>query len=371
MNFDLLRDYLDTMKFTPYSETYVMQDHKVLFHHLAGYDDPEAGIPVKENGFYHIFSCTKVLTVTAALRLFERGAFLMTDPVSAYLPTFADVQVRDPKTGELRAPASPITMQHLFGMSGGLSYVLSWPGLEAEKEKAGHPLTTTEVISTLPTYPLAFDPGTSFRYSLSHDVLGAVIEVITGRRFGDYLREEILLPLGMTETGFSVPAGCEDRIVTPYTVNEETGAYTKAPFQCRYQTLSEDYESGGAGIISTPGDYRLLADALACGGVGATGARILSPATIDMMRTPLHDHTIFDYLQNSGYRYGYGVRTMADPRLGNSPIGEFGWDGACGCYILSDPKNRLSMYVARYVSPQYNFYHSPRLRNILYACLEA
>ena len=77
----------------------------------------------------------------------------------------------------------------------------------------------------------------------------------------------------------------------------------------------------------------------------------------------------FEYLVNGGYRYGLGVRTMSHPHLGNSPLGEIGWDGACGCYILSDPKNHLSMYVARYVTPQYNFYHSPRLRNILYACI--
>ena len=369
MNFDILRDYLDTMKFTPYSETYVMKDHEVIFHHRAGYDDPETGARCKPNGFYHIFSCSKVLTCTAALQLWERGAYLLTDPVSAYLPAYADVQVKDAATGELRAPKRPMRIIDLFCMASGLQYVLTWPALEELKAEKGEHLSTVEVMSCLAKRPLAFDPGERFQYSLSHDVLGALIEVISGKRFGDYLRDEILLPLGMNETGFKVPEGCEDRIVTPYSVNEETGAFSKAPFECRYQTLSLDYESGGAGIISTPADYILLADALACGGTGKSGARILSPSTIDMMRTPIYDLN-FDYLVNGGYKYGLGVRTMSVPHLGNSPLGEFGWDGACGCYILSDPKNRLSMYVSRYVTPQYNFYHSPRLRTIHYACMD-
>lgn len=369
MNFDLLRDYLDTMKHTPYSETYVMKDHEVVFHHRAGFDDPKTGARCKPNGFYHIYSCSKVLTCTATLHLWERGAYLLTDPVSAYLPEYTNVQVKDPESGELRAPKQPMRIIDLFTMSSGLQYRLTWPKLEELKKQKGDNLTTVEVMSSLADTPLSFDPGERFQYSLSHDVLGALIEVISGKRFGDYLREEILLPLGMNETGFTVPEGCESRKVTPYKVDEETGEYTEAPFCCRYQELSANYESGGAGIISTPADYILLADALACGGIGKTGARILSPSTIDMMRTPLYDLN-FDYLHNAGYRYGLGVRTMAVPHLGNSPLGEFGWDGACGCYMLSDPKNRLSMYVARYVTPQLNYYHSPRLRNILYACMD-
>ena len=368
MDFTLLRDYLDHQKWTPYSETYVMQDHKVVFHHLAGFDDPETGARVKPNGFYHIYSCTKVLTVTAAMQLFERGELLMTDHVSAYLPEYADVCVRDPATGELRPPKRPMRLSDLFGMTSGLGYLSTWPALEELKKKTNGAAPTVLAMRSLATMPLYFDPGEKFQYSLSHDVLAAVVEVISGRRFGDYLREEILLPLGMTETGFSVPEGQEHRCVTPYKVDPETSQYTKMPFECHYQ-LGTEYESGGAGIITTPKDYILFADMLASGGTGASGARILSPATIDMMRTPLHSYPIFDYLENNGYRYGYGVRTMADPRLGNSPIGEFGWDGACGCYILADPKNKLSLYSARYVSPQHNFYHSPRLRNILYACL--
>lgn len=369
MNFDLLRDYLDTMKHTPYSETYVMQDHEVLFHHRTGLDDIETGARCKPNGFYYIFSCSKVLTCTAALHLWERGAYLLTDPVSEYLPAFADIQVKDPVTGELRPPKRPMQIIDLFTMSSGLQYMLSWPALEEAKREKSADLSTVEVINTLAKQPLSFDPGERFQYSLSHDVLGALIEVISGKRFGDYLRDEILLPLGMAETGFRLPAGCEDRKVTPYEVDVETGAFKKAPFYCRYAGLSTEYESGGAGLLSTPADYILLADALACGGTGKSGARILSPSTVDMMRTPLYDLN-FDYLVNGGYRYGLGVRTMAIPHLGNSPLGEFGWDGACGCYILSDPKNRLSMYVARYVSPQLNYYHSPRLRNVLYACLD-
>ena len=368
MDFTLLREFLDTQWKTPFSETYVMKDHEVIFHHLAGYDNPETGARVKENGFYHIYSCTKVLTAVAAMRLFERGKFLMHTPVSEFLPEYAELTVRDPVTREIRPANTVMTIGHLFTMTSGLRYMSTWPAFEELKKETSGAMPTVATMRSLAKDPLSFDPGTSFQYSLSHDVLGAIVEVISGRSFGDYLREEILLPLGMTETGFSVPAGQEHRRVSPYTVNEETGAYTPRPFSCGYQ-LGTEFESGGAGLITTPKDYRLLADALAMGGVGKSGARILSPATIDMLRTPVVNYPIFDYLMKAGYRYGYGVRTMADPALGNSPIGEFGWDGACGCIILSDPKNGISMFHARYVSSPHNDYHTPRLRNVLYSCL--
>lgn len=368
MDFTLLRDYLDTQKGVPYSETYVMQDHKVLFHHLTGLDDLDTGARIKPNGFYHIYSCSKVMTVTAALQLFERGKILPNDPVSRFLPEYADIRVRDAVTGEIRPAVRPMLIRDLFGMTSGLSYARSWPALEEMKARTGGCAPTVEAMRSLATMPLSFDPGDKFQYSLSHDVLAAVVEVVDGRHFGDYLRDEILLPLGMNETGFSVPEGQEARCVTPYKYDAETDTFAKMPFECAFQ-LGKDYESGGAGIITTPNDYRLFADALACGGTGSSGARILSPATIDMMRTQLHHHHIFDYLEAAGYGYGYGVRTMVNPALGNSPLGEFGWDGACGCLILSDPKNRLSMFHARYVSPPRNDTHTPCLRNILYSCL--
>ncbi len=367
MNFDILREYLDTQRGTPYSETYVMQDHEVLFHHTAGFDDPATGRRCKPNGFYHIFSCTKVMTVTAGMRLFERAKFLMDTPVSEFLPEFASLSVKAPG-GEIRPAEKVMTMGHLFTMTSGLDYSLTWPALEELKERLGGRAPTVDAVRTLASRPLSFDPGTRFQYSLSHDVLAAVVEVITGKRYGDYLRDEILLPLGMTETGFSVPKGQEHRCVTPYHYDAEANTYSARPFACAY-SLAPDYESGGAGLITTPRDYALFADALASGGTGKTGAKILSPATIDMMRTPMTELSSLDYFEKAGYRYGYGVRTMAYPERGNSPIGEFGWNGACGCFILADPKNRLSMFHARFVEDPHNEYHSPRLRNVLYACL--
>ncbi len=367
MNFDILREYLDTQSGTPYSETYVMRDHEVVFHHIAGQDNPNLGTRCKKNGFYHIFSCTKVMTATAGMRLFERGKFLMTTPVSEFLPEFSELTVRAPGGGTRPAEAV-MTMGHLFTMTSGLMYPFSWPALEELKAKLGGRAPTVAAMRTLASHPLLFEPGTRFEYGLSHDVLGAVIEVISGKSLGDYLRDEILLPLGMTETGFSVPKGEEHRCVTPMHYDAETGTYSERPFTCAYR-LAPDYESGGAGLITTPRDYALFADALASGGVGKTGARILSPATIDMMRTPMAELSSIPYFEEAGYRYGYGVRTMAYPERGNSPIGEFGWNGACGCFILADPKNKLSMFQARFIENPDNAYHSPRLRNVLYGCL--
>ncbi len=367
MNFEKLCYFLDHEGNTPYSETYVMQDHKTIFHYRTGYDDPVAGARCKPNGFYHIYSCTKPLTVTAAMQLFERGDFVMATPVSEFLPEYAELTVRDAESGELRRAARPLTMGHLFTMTSGLTYDLAIEGKDELVASLGEASPTVPLMRLLAKRPLLFDPGTRFQYGLSHDVLGAVIEVITGQRLGDYLKSEILAPLGMHETGFTLPSGGEARCVTPLEYHAADKTYKVLPFQNRF-ALTKGYESGGAGIISTPNDYRLLADALASGGVGASGERILSPAAIAMLHQPCVA-TDVPYLNQNGYLYGYGVRTMQNPALGLSPVGEFGWDGACGCVFLADTKNRLSLFHARYCSPAQNDLVTPRIRNALYSCL--
>lgn len=202
---------------------------------------------------------------------------------------------------------------------------------------------------------------------------GALAEVASGQSFGDYLKTHIFDPLGMDATGFALTDAVRSRMMTQYRRDPDTGTVSAMPAENPY-ILSPKYESGGAGLISTVDDYVKFAAALTNGGQAADGTRILSSAAVNLMRTNRLDEVRlkdFNWPQLAGYGYGLGVRTLIAPTRGGSlsPVGEFGWDGAAGCYVLTDPENRLTLFYAQQMLPSMCEYTHPRLRNLLYGCL--
>lgn len=220
---------------------------------------------------------------------------------------------------------------------------------------------------------LSFEPGTHWQYSLCHDVLGGLIEVVSGKNFGDYLKESIFEPVGMKDTSFTFNQEVEKRMASQYIYQDESGRYEQISKHNCFR-IGTDYESGGAGLISCTEDYGLFVNALCNDGVTASGERIISRATIDLMRlnhlceTALPD---FNWAHLTGYGYGLGVRTMIDRAKGGSlsPVGEFGWDGAAGSYALIDVDNRLGVFYMQHMKNGKHPYIHPRLRNIVYQCL--
>lgn len=242
-------------------------------------------------------------------------------------------------------------VRHLFTMSAGLDYNLNSNAILDTIENNPNS-GTLEIVNSLPQNPLAFEPGEKFKYSLCHDVLAAVVETVSGVRFSEYLEKNIFLPLGMTDTGFTFSENKKDRLAALYRCYER-GKYESIPQNNMFQ-LTENYESGGAGLYSTVDDYILFADAMANEGVGLSGNRILKRETIDLMRTEqLSNYSVdskFTCAAGPGYGYGLGVRTLIDKSEGQrSSIGEFGWDGAAGSYVMIDPTNKLSIFFAMHV----------------------
>ena len=314
---------------------------------------------------------------TAALQLYEKGAFLLTDPLYEYLPEYRNMQVAfkdENGQAQLRDSQRPILVRDLFTMGTGLPAERRSKAVVDVIQKTDGAAPTLEVAKAMAKQPLLFDPGAGYCYGVSHDVLGGLIVAVSGKTLSEYFKDHIFEPLDMTRTEYLHGDGTNRGVMAQYRRDLATKDVNRIP--CIHQSdLGREYESGGSGWISCVEDYAKFNDALACGGVGATGERILSPATIDLMRTNQLSVTQMQAFNESigwhGYGYGLGVRTHMEPVVSgsNSPVGEFGWSGWAGAFTLVDPQNRLSLFYASHVTDNIDGYIHPRLRNILYSCL--
>ncbi len=394
MDFSKLTDYLNHMVDevnTPSVDCIVYKDHEMIYRHMAGKSDIEADRDVSGDEIYIIFSMTKMLTCTSALQLYEKGKYIMSDPVSKYLPEFAkmritsdelDVQAsakiasgkemgQNVKNTDSGYAKNQITIRDLFTMSAGLDYDLNAEGIKAALAEGK--TSTRDLVGAMSKTILGFEPGTRYRYSLCHDVLGALVEVWSGKRLGEYMEENIFKPLGMKNTFFGVPTDEErlSRMAARYSYNDD-GKPERMPLVCDYN-LSAEYESGGAGLCSCTEDYALFLDAMACGGIGKTGNRILSAETVKLMSTNHMDgQRLKDFsAMRPGYGYGLGVRVHIDKSKSDSlsPIGEFGWDGAAGAFSMVDTENKISLTYFQQIH-KWDVRLQMGLRNALYAGLD-
>lgn len=392
---DKVYTYLDSLKDrygVRATECIIVQDHKVLLHHLAGTRDLMGKEPLNEHHLHNVFSASKVLTATAVMQLVERGMLGLDDALAEYLPEFSSLRVlKDfdlhdytasmkflqgwPKEEDYgTVPANtPITIRHLLTMTAGFGYNLFNPAVIALLAQNQH-ASTREIVRCYATEPLFFQPGTHYSYSLAHDILVAVVEVVSGMKFGDYMQKNVFAPLGATDIYYQIPASERYRVSELYAINPVTKEQT--PVVDNVARINDTYESGGAGVACTVNGYIKVIDALANGGVGATGAQILKPETIDLMRqNQLNETQLFDFHTGGKLEYGYalGVRTLLDPTKSKSPLGEFGWDGAAGAYVLIDPQNRLAVFYVQ-EAPDSGFAFAevhPMLRDLTYKALEA
>lgn len=395
MDFTRLKNYMDRMideYGVPGLDCSVYKNHEEVFRYYAGLSDMENNKKMNGNELYIIFSMSKMITCTCALQLFEQGRFILDDPISKYLPEFEKMKISDEfksdknsalvSTGNVIGTSdeeadngyakNPITIKDLFTMCGGLDYNLNSEAIK--KAKSEGKTSTRELVSAIAETTIGFEPGTHYRYSLCHDVLGALIEVLSGKKLGDYMYENLFEPLGMNDTFFGIPKDSErlSRMMARYTLDENK-KIKRLPLECPYN-LSDEYQSGGAGLTSSTHDYAVFLDALANGGVGYNGRRILSSSTVELMGTNhlkggAYDD--FDRLYRHGYGYGLGARVHTDKaRSGSlSPLGEFGWDGAAGAFSMVDPKNNLSLtyFQERHA---WDLRIQTEMRNILYTCLD-
>ena len=387
MNFSPLIDFLEKLSETrvPGNAMVIYHNNEEVFRHSTGYSDLENKTPMTGNELFNIYSCSKPITVTAAMQLYEKGEFLLDDPLYNFIPEYREMYVKT-TDGELKKAERPITMRHLFTMSAGLSYELESDAIAEARRQTNGKMDTVTVAKCLAKEPLMFEPGEHYKYSLCHDVLAAVVEIISGKRFSEYVKTNIFDPLEIKDAHYDRPESVLQRIATHYEYAKPTEFdLTK---QAEYKTVSkipayifgEDYDCGGAGLAIAPAEYVKFTNAMANYGKCPNGERILSKGAVDLLRlNQFTDHRLGEFnnsghIRMYGYGYGLGVRTMMDKARGGSPssIGEFGWDGAAGALSLIDPETKLGFFYAQHVlSTNLDMdYAIPRLRNIVYKCID-
>ena len=358
----------------------IMRDDEVLFEECFGYANREKKLPMSESTIFPIASMSKVITVAGIMQLYEKGLFKLWDPVSEYLPGFKSPRIAVEKkdgTVEIVDAKGEVTMRQLFTMTSGVPYpgkenAASRLRLETEQKwiAEGRQMPqTVEYCNLVGQLPLAFEPGEKWMYGFSIDVLGAVIEVLSGQTLGDYLKEHIFDPLGMEDTGFFVPPEKHPRIATLYHIHDGM-----KPSDRQYPCAKTTFESGGGGLFSTVKDYSRFAQMLLHGGE-LDGEKILGRKTIDLIAT---DHltpqqqATHNWDTQRGYGYGLGVRVMVSPEVAdiNGSVGEWGWDGAFGNWFCVDPVENLTCVYLTTNLPGDHYRFIPKLMASMYASLD-
>lgn len=281
---------------------------------------------------YNLYSCSKPITCVVALTLYEKGKFALDDDLAEYLPEFGDMLVR---SGCGAFPAkNKIKVRDLFTMTAGFDYNTDSPAIRRFKADTDGKCPTALFPKYLAAEPLSFEPRTSWEYSLCHDVLVCLVEKITGENFDDYARKVVFDPLGMKNTTYRLVA--DEEKSEQYMWNETE----KRPIPCgndiKWYRFGSEYESGGAGAVSTVEDYIAFLEGLRTG-------KIIRPDTLALMSEDrLDDLTRHAYCGAEGYGYGLGVRV---PLVGSSRT-DIGWGGAAGSFLALDVQNGISVFCA-------------------------
>ena len=344
--------------------------------------EEESGEPITADSVYRQYSTTKVAVCTGAMMLLERGKFLLNDPIYEYFPEWKDTMVAQPEEDgsyRVRPAKRPILIRDCFSMAMGIGYGgTDYTHQAAEKVRAQlranvGEYTLQQEIKAMAEVPVAFDPGTHWLYGFGHELVAGLIEVVSGKGVGQFLKEELFEPLDMKNTGYHYFGDIRERMVTTYLLKED-GSREASPYFQRDELFEPEakYEGGGAGLFSTVRDYLALTQMLACGGE-YQGRKIMGRKTIDLMRcNQLNEQQLKEFRNPylEGYGYGCGVRTLMDPSAGvNSSVGEFGWTGMLGTYVSIDPAEKLSLVYMHNLFPNREAYIHPRIRNIVYGVL--
>jgi CubicO group peptidase (beta-lactamase class C family) len=368
--------------------TLVARRGEVAWLSPLGLMDRERRKPMRADTIFRIYSMTKPITSVALMMLHERGIFSLADPVHRYFPTWEGLRVyrygRHPHF--LTEPAGrPMTIRDLLNHTSGLSYHISERSPVDEAYRAvdiGAPTTTLrDMVERLATLPLEFSPGTRWSYSIATDVIGHLVELLSGQRFDDYLRTQIFEPLGMTDTGFTVPADKIERFAANYTrlPGSTDATLMDDPADSPY-TRPKIKLSGGGGLVSTAADYLRFCEMLRRGGE-LDGKRILGPRTIAYMTTNhlpgggdlagLATAGSFSETRYEGVGFGLGFYVVIDPVRAQIPTspGEYGWGGMASTAFWVNPADDLVVIFLTQLVPSTTFDFRGQLKAIIHGAI--
>ena len=387
----------------------VSRGGRIAYTHRHGERDCERSLPVTSDTIFRIYSMTKPIVSIAAMQLYEQGCFQLKDPISRWIPEFANARVfagGNVMQYQTREPASEVTVHSLLTHTSGLTYDFHFANevdalYRANGFNWGAPGNLEETCEALASLPLLFDPGTEWNYSYSTDVLGRVVELVSGQSLDEYLIDHVTGPLGMTDTGFEVPAADAERFAANYTTTAaaarsfagNTGA---APPPYRpddpglQRTLMDDPAasaylgppkilSGGGGLVSTMGDYHRFTQMLRNSGE-LDGARIIGRRTLEFMAsnhlpggTDLTEcgRALFSEAAFDGVGFGLGFSVVLDPAKAKvvSSKGEFAWGGAASTAFWVDPVEDITVVFLTQLLPSSTHPIRPELKALVYQAL--
>ena len=319
---------------------------RIVYFETVGFRDRAAGAPLRKDDIFRIYSMTKPFTSAAVMLLRDEGRFDLTDPISKYIPQLGKLEVGVEKkdaSGQVTLVMEPskrdMTIQDLLRHTSGLTYGVFGTGevkkLYGEVGVDSRDITSPELIDRLAKVPLMYQPGTRWEYGRSTDVLGRLVEVVSGKSLGQFFDERIFQPLKMKDSGFQMPAAKKDRIAQPLAVDPDS----RKPIALFDPASAPTYESGGGGASSTATDYARFAQMLLNGG-RLNGVRILSRKTVESM-TADHLGTIEGTSPGAGFGLGFAVRRDVGLPGVSGSVGEYSWSGFGGTTFWVDPKEQL------------------------------
>lgn len=322
----------------PWFDLSVCQDGKEILRYADGFSDVENGVRVNGKERFNLYSCSKVITCVAAMQLWEKGAFSLDDRLSDYLPEFENMTV---KTEDGIRPAKrPILIHNLFEMTSGLTYDRATENMLRAIKETGGKCPTREVMKYLALDPLAFDPGDKWLYGLSHDVLAALVEVLSGQKFDDYINEHIFAPLGMKDTAFVISKEERATLAPLYDYDPETKKAVSCGPEIPSYVIGTEYAAGGAGGVSSVDDYMKFIE-------GIRTRKLLKDGTVRLMKTDrLTDEQRPYFTMRSTHGYGLGIRC----RKKDGILDDYGWGGAAGSWLAIDDERKLSIFFGTHIA---------------------
>ena len=350
----------------------IMRDGKVVMNKALGQQDAAKGIPMRADSIFRIYSMTKPIVSVAAMILVEEGRLQLSDPVSVHIPELKGLKVGVEKGDglELVAAAREPTVHDLMRHTSGFTYGIFGKSMvkdlykEQGVDRTDH--SNAEFVKKLSAVPLMFQPGSTWEYSRSTDVLGVVVERVSGQTLDRFLEERILRPLGMKDTGFSVPADKQARVAEAFATDPDS----KQPVNLFDPRQPAKLLSGGGGMVSTAADYLRFARMMLNGGE-LNGVRILSKKTVEYMTT---DHLGAvrgpTYLPGPGYGFGLGVAVRLTDGQAPTPgsAGDYNWGGLGGTYFWVDPKEKL-IAIWMMQAPGQRTYYRALYRDMVYGAM--
>jgi len=363
--------------------TLVVKDNQLVQYKGYGYEDVDTKRPMPADAIFRIMSQTKAITSAGILMLYEQGKLLLDESIADFIPEFKSPVVIDKYNAEdttyTTVPAKrDITFRDLFTHSSGIDYAdIGTDTGNAIYAKAGIPsglgyfdANLLDKMKVLAKQPLLFQPGERWQYGLNTDLLGCLIEVISGMNLEEFLRKNIFQPLGMKDTYFNLPSSKKSRLATVYTEDSlhriTKWSHTFRHIDPDYPTMNKHYFSGGAGLSSTAFDYAIFLQSLLNGGI-YNGNRILSPRTVEMMTSGQLDF-LYNGVDNFGL--GFGITSAKSAARNPRSEGTFSWGGYYGTTYWADPKEHLICLIMTQHTPNTHGEIATKFESLVYASLK-